>query len=79
LAGNSAGLSSAYTIHPSSRALALASFQARARNSAWVIGAAVVLPREVLGEKLRQFSRLMIGHRVARARQRDDDLVVDHF
>ena len=27
-----------YTIHPSSRALSLASFQARSRNSAWVIG-----------------------------------------
>jgi NAD(P)-dependent dehydrogenase (short-subunit alcohol dehydrogenase family) len=27
-----------YTIHPSSRALSLANFQARSRNSAWVIG-----------------------------------------
>ena len=40
LAGHSARLSLdlTYTIHPNSRALSLASFQARARNCARVIG-----------------------------------------
>jgi len=67
-----------YTIHPNARALSLASFQARSRNSAWVSGTRL---SSFVGKffKPRGGCRLVVRDGVGRERQGDDDLVFQNF